>query len=224
LDARPRLELLRVAVAQLAVIGVLADLEVDVAAGGVGVALIDQPLHHALDVADVLRRPREVVDAGDAQPLEVVLVVGGDALGQLLPIDVLPGGLVDDLVIDVGDVDDEGHLVANVRQVAFDGIEDDRADHVADVAGFVDGRAAQVHADLAGPDGAELFLLPGQRVVDAQGHVGPSPANGWGRVGNWPIPWQVTNLPPHFDRSAPPPGSRWLPPGRWRPPFPPSSP
>ena len=42
LDAGAGLHLLRVAVAQLAVIGVLAHVEIDVAAGGVGVALVDQ--------------------------------------------------------------------------------------------------------------------------------------------------------------------------------------
>ena len=64
LDARPRFQLLRVAVAQLAVVGVLAHLEVDVAAGGIGVPLVDQSLDHGEDLADVLRGPREMVDAG----------------------------------------------------------------------------------------------------------------------------------------------------------------
>ena len=41
---RPGLHLLRVAVAQLAVVRVLRDVEVDVAAGRVGEALLDQPL------------------------------------------------------------------------------------------------------------------------------------------------------------------------------------
>src|SRR5205823_6149224 len=39
-----------------------------------------------------------------------------------------------------------------------------------DVAGLVDGGAADVHADVAGADGLEVLLLAGQRVVDAQGH------------------------------------------------------
>src|SRR5262249_1776225 len=45
LDAGAGLELLRVAVAQLAVVGVARHVEVDVAAGGVGVALGDQAAH-----------------------------------------------------------------------------------------------------------------------------------------------------------------------------------
>ena len=44
LDAGAGLQLLGIAVAELAVVGVLGDVEVDVAAGGVGVALVDQPL------------------------------------------------------------------------------------------------------------------------------------------------------------------------------------
>ena len=79
----------------------------------------------------------------------------------------------DQLVVDVGDVDDPGHLVAEVGEVALDGVEDDRADHVADVAGLVDRRPADVHADLAGLDVWNGSFLPGQRVVDAQGHGNP---------------------------------------------------
>ena len=44
LDPRPGLQLLRVAVAELAVVGVLRHVEVDVAADGVGEALVDQAL------------------------------------------------------------------------------------------------------------------------------------------------------------------------------------
>ena len=58
--------------------------------------------------------------------------------------------LGDQLVVDVGDVDDPRHLVARVGQIALDGVEDHRADHVADVARLVDRRAAEIDADLAG--------------------------------------------------------------------------
>ena len=57
LDARAGFQLLRVAVAELAVIGVLADVEVDVAAGRVGVALVDQRLDHLDHLGDVVAWP-----------------------------------------------------------------------------------------------------------------------------------------------------------------------
>src|SRR5262249_24371515 len=108
--------------------------------------------------------------------------------------------LNDQLVVHVGDVDDERDLVAAIRQVALDGVEDDRANHVAEVAGLVDGRTADVHTDLTGHDRLEGFLLPGQRVIDAQSHRTPLKPD------------------PSHAQSAPPPGSRWPPPGRSRPP------
>ena len=46
LDARARFELLGVAVTQLAIIIIAADIEIDIAPGGVGVALRNQALHH----------------------------------------------------------------------------------------------------------------------------------------------------------------------------------
>ena len=79
-------------------------------------------------------------------------------------------GLHDQLVVDVGDVDHPRHLVAEVDEVPLDRVEDHRADHVADVAGRIDRRPADVHADLAGLDRLEGLLGLSQRVIDAQRH------------------------------------------------------
>src|SRR5205085_1980195 len=110
------------------------DVEVDVAAGRVGVAGVDQPPHHLDHLGDVLGRPRHAVDAGDVQPPQAVEVVAGHALGQVLHGRAQLPGAHDQLVVHVGDVDDPADLVAEVGQVALDGVEDDRADHVAEVA------------------------------------------------------------------------------------------
>ena len=48
--------------------------------------------------------------------LEAVEVVGGHPLGQLLDGRAVLLGLDDQLVVDVGDVDDPGHLVAAGRR------------------------------------------------------------------------------------------------------------
>ena len=86
------------------------------------------------------------------EPLEAVEVIGRHALGQLLDGRAQFPGADDQLVVHVGDVDDQRDLVAEIGQVALDRVEDDRPDHVADVAGLVDRRPADVHADLAGLD------------------------------------------------------------------------
>src|SRR5262245_4469936 len=62
LDPRPRLKLFRVAIAELAVIIVLRDIEPDRAARRVGVTLFDELGDHRLHSVDVLGRPRSAVD------------------------------------------------------------------------------------------------------------------------------------------------------------------
>jgi hypothetical protein len=54
--------------------------------------------------------------------------------------------------------------------VTLDRIKDDRPDHVPDVRLLVDGRPAEVHADLAGMDGVEEVFGTGEGVVDAKAH------------------------------------------------------
>ncbi len=81
-------------------------------------------------------------------------------------------GLLDQLVVDVGDVDDPVDLVAAVGEVPLDAVEDHRPDHVADVSLVVNRRPAEIDADLARPHGDELLLLPRERVVDAERGMG----------------------------------------------------
>ena len=101
---------------------------------------------------------------------EAVEVVSGHRFGQVLDRRPVLLGLNDQLVVDVGDVDDPGDLIAKIDEVALDRIKDDRADHVPDVAFRVDGGAADVHSDLAGRDCLERLLGLTQRVIDSQGH------------------------------------------------------
>ena len=137
--------MLRVAIAELAIVRVAGDVEVDIAVGRVGKPPVNQSLDHGDDVADVLRGPRHVVDAGDVEPLEIADIVLRHPVGQLFHGRVLLAGLDDQLVVDISDIDNESHRVTEVGQVALDGVEDDRSDHVADVARFVDRRPANVH-------------------------------------------------------------------------------
>src|SRR2546427_3556684 len=149
LNAGAGFQLLGVAVAELAVVRFARHIEIDVAIGGVSKTLVDEPLNHARDFADVLGGARHVIDAGDIQNFQVPAIIRGYALGQLRHSRVLFLRLHDQLVVHIGDVDDKRHLIAKVGQIALDSVEDDRTDHVADVARLVDRRSAQVHADLA---------------------------------------------------------------------------
>ena len=158
LDPGAGQQLLGIAVAELAIFGRLAHVEVDVAPRLVRESLVDQGLVDRDDLADVLGRARHVVDPVDPQRRQAIEVIAGDPLGQLPDGRSVFLSLHDQLVVDVGDVDHPGHLVAEVDEVALDRVEDDRTDHVADVAGRVDRRPADVHADLAGMDRLETAL------------------------------------------------------------------
>ena len=156
------------AMAQLAVIGTLGHLEIHVALRLVGETLFDERLRELDDLVDRFGASREVVDHVDAQGREVVHVVGRHFRGQLRHGNAAAVRLGDQLVVHVGDVHHQRHLVAGVGQVAFHGVEDDRADHVADVAGLVDGRAAEINAHRARLDRLEGLFRSCQGVVDAE--------------------------------------------------------
>src|SRR5205807_5885626 len=95
--------------------------------------------NHLDDFADMLRGPRHMIDAGYIEPFGIADVIGSDALGELGNGRVLFLSLHDELVVHVGDIDDEDDLVAEVREAALDRVEDDRSNQVADMAGLVDG-------------------------------------------------------------------------------------
>ena len=154
-------------VAQLAVLRVALDAEVDIPVlGNVGVAGIDQVLDDVQDLLDVLRCTG--LDGGlfAVQTGGILEVLGLEALGDFLHGSTLFLALLDELVIDVGDVGDIDDLVAAVLKVTAQGVEDDERAGVADVDIVVDGGAADVDAVLARHLRHELFLLAGQGVED----------------------------------------------------------
>ena len=121
------------------------DPEVDVPARLVGMTGVDQLLDQRDDLRDRLRRERLLVRHLEAERSGVLQVPGGRitrARGA-----GAGRGLVD-LVVDVGDVVDVGHLVAALAEPVAEPGEDDERDGVADVRPLVDGRAADVHPHL----------------------------------------------------------------------------
>ena len=89
---------------------------------------------------------------------------------HLLPVDVFLVGALDDFIVNVGEVADVVHFVADVLEVAVHGVEYDTGAGVADVAVIVNGDAAYVHADFARCERGEFFFLTGQGVIQAQAH------------------------------------------------------
>ena len=78
-------------------------------------------------------------------------------------------GAVDDLVVDIGEVADEGDLPVAVAEVANKGVEHDHRPGVAHVAVIVDRHAADIEADVSWLDGLEVLDLAGSGVVQAKG-------------------------------------------------------
>jgi hypothetical protein len=124
--------------------------EVDVAAGDVRVAALEDPL----DERDDARQA-----AGDAaarrrrQHLHAVVGLrerAGHAGGERPPRLVVVARVVDDLVVDVGDVADEHDPLPALEQPPVQDVERHGAAQVADVRPGLHGRAADVDADRAG--------------------------------------------------------------------------
>ena len=154
----------------------LARVEVDVAAGEVGVAGVKQPG----DDLDIV-----VDEAGgglhDVGTLDVeLLAVGKEGVGiELRDLHdglVLALGALEHLVLalvgvarkvaDVGDVHDAVDAVACEAEVLLQHILHDVAAQIADVGKVIDSRAAGVHLDVVRGMGLELFLFVGGRIIE----------------------------------------------------------
>ena len=92
--------------AQPSVVGLARYLEEDVSADGVCVSVLDQGRHHREDAVDVIGHPRLVIGTKHAHAVGCLVEVGDVAIGDREEIDTLIECLVDDLVVDVGEVPD----------------------------------------------------------------------------------------------------------------------
>ena len=153
----------------------LARVEIDVAAGEVGIAGVEQ-LRDDLDIiVDQARCGLDDVGALDVELLAVGEERVGIELGDLHDGLVLTLGALDHLVLalvgiarqvaDVGDVHDAVHAVARKAQVLFQHILHDVGAQVADVGKVVHGRAAGVHLHMVRRMGLEFFLFMGRGIV-----------------------------------------------------------
>ena len=165
-DARAALQLLQRLVGELAIARVLAGAEQHVAVCLISKALILQRLDDFFDFVDGLGRLR--VDGGrtDAQTLGVGQILSNIALGDFF-------GAADHLVVDVGEVLHEGHIVAAELQVPAQGVKDADRAGVADVDKVIDGRPAGVHLDLARLQRDKFLLLSGEGVENFHFFISP---------------------------------------------------
>ena len=139
--------LLELRAGQPPVVGEAGDAEVDVAVRRVGHVPLEQLLDELDDLRDRLGRARLEVGPPEAEVARVLEEPLRRPLGQLAARDSLLRGLGVDLVVDVGDVVDERHVVARLAQPVAEPHAEDERPRVADVDALVHGRPADVHAD-----------------------------------------------------------------------------
>ena len=158
--------LVHVAVGKLAVLIVGAHGEVHIALHGVRVATLDELFDqrdHLVDLLGGTRTHIRIHHAGGTHVVDERLGVFGGNLGGTAAFLV---GLLDDLVVHIGDVLHECHLIPTPYEITADGIERDEGTGIADMDVVVHRGAAHVHAHLAlaQRDKGALFACHG--VVD----------------------------------------------------------
>ena len=83
-------------------------------------------------------------------------------------VDAALGGARVDLVVDVGDVADIGHMLRAIEmaQQAEQNVEDDERPRIADMGAVIDRRAADIHAHIGRIERHKGVFAAGQRIVE----------------------------------------------------------
>ncbi len=167
-DTRAGLELVDVPAGQLAVAIKGADLEIHVPGrGGVGVALVDEPLRQVDHLRDVLGALGLHGGALDVQLVHVHVELADELLGDFAGLFAHFARAFDDLVVDVREVADEVDVVPFVLEIAVEHVEDHAGAGVADVAEVVSRDAADVHVHVVVVGRGECFLVPFEGIVES---------------------------------------------------------
>ena len=147
------------------------NVEVDITLSRVSVLTLDQPADHRDHLRHVAGGPGFDLRRRAAQGLVRVGERPQVPLCHLPPRHALPLGDLEDLVVDVGDITAERHVVAAGPQPAHQDVENDRGPEVADMRRRLDRGAAEIDGHPAGDERAELANRPGGGVVQAQVHL-----------------------------------------------------
>src|SRR5260221_3508391 len=140
----------------------------------VGMAAFEERRDEVGHLLDVLGRPRQDVGHGHAQGHGIGQEAFEVSVGQ--GADRFAGGCrsTNDLVVDIGDVEDPGDIDSAPSKVPNQEVREQERAEIADVDRGVDGRPARVDPDMAF---AQRDQRPGQaaeRVVQLDGHGAPS--------------------------------------------------
>ena len=158
---------------QLAIILVGRHIEQHMAFRLIGMALVDERLHHGDHPIHIIRRARLMGGRQCAEARHVLLVDLGGAIGQLTDRDAPLHSASHDLVVDVGDVAHIGDVLhaIGIAQHTENEIERHRRAAIADMRIVINRGSAGIEPHICRVDGLEHPLFAASGVVDGERHV-----------------------------------------------------
>ena len=169
-DARAGTQVVGRAARQFAVAGEGAHAEIHVAGRrGVGFAVGDEALGEAEHFLNVLRGLGLDVGADHVEAVHVFMVGLDVGFRDFGAGNAFVVGALDDLVVHVGKVADEGDFIAFIAEQAHEDVERHRGTGMSDMRQRVGRDAAGVDAHQPLADGREGFLFSGHGIVELHG-------------------------------------------------------
>ena len=160
-------QILQIQMAQLAIFGKAFYAEIYIAVfGHIGMAALDQILYNIQNFGNMIGSVGLHGGAAAVQPVAVLQIFGGKALGHFFHGHAFFVGLFNELIVNIGDVAHIDHLVAAPLQIVAQGVKHDQGAGVADVNIIVNGGAAHINAVFTGFHGHKFFFFAGQSVKD----------------------------------------------------------
>lgn len=166
------------ATTQFAVIRPAQHSEIDIAIGGIGGARALQFADHGANALEALGGAGNLVGRENVEGGHVITEGRDVAFTHLFHRRVLFGGSPEDLVVDVGDVLNEGDPITAPDQVAAQHIPDDVTAGMAQVAEVVDRDPAAIDRNLTWNQRLKRLSAPGEGVGEPQGQGGPAQSEG----------------------------------------------
>ena len=159
--------IVRTPIGEFSVFRITNNIEKDIPVRRVRILAINELTDELDDFIHVLGRTRHLGDLVHSHFKQIGAVIRSHLRSNLSHWDLPLLCLSNQLVINVGDIDDPFDLKPTVGQISCDGIEDYRPHHVTNMCLFVNGWPTQIDAHFAGLHRHECLLGPTQCVVNS---------------------------------------------------------
>ena len=172
IDVHPgaRHHLIQVSAGQLSISGEILHGIIDIARNLVGQSPLHQPLNQVDHSANVFRGPGRHRRRDDSQFSHVLVVFTDISLRDFEDADAFGIAFLYDLVVHIGKIFYERHLIPPVAQIPGDDVKDDGRSGMPHMADIIGRNAAGIDADFPWFDGTERFFSPAKGVIQSQSH------------------------------------------------------